>query len=167
MDLDFLCLAWSLTLSLHPAPTSQLYDLHRKEIIYSLTSHTDTISCLRLSPSGSHLLSFSLDSTLKVWDVRPFAIASSDVGDDKEERLQGSYTGAVAGTDSVLIKGGWSRDGKRIVCGSGDRTCVIWDVELSGKILYKLPGHRGTCTAAALHPREPIGESGRTFWGSK
>ncbi|CAO1621657.1 unnamed protein product [Parajaminaea phylloscopi] len=135
-----------------------LYDLHRKEIIYSLESHTDTITSLRLSPSGSHLLSFSLDSSLKVWDVRPFAVSSGadGDGDGAEERLQGSYSGAVAGTDSVLIKAGWSRDGKRIVCGSGDRTCVVWDVELAGKILYKLPGHRGTCTAAALHPREPI-----------
>lgn len=104
-----------------------------------------------------------MDSTLKVWDVRPFAISSNTSGSNgvgaQEERLTGSYTGATAATESLLIKAGWSRDGKRIVSGSGDRTCVVWDVEVGGKILYKLPGHRGTCTGAALHPSEPIGES--------
>lgn len=28
-----------------------------------------------------------------------------------------------------------------------------------GTILYKLPGHSGTCTAVSLHPKEPISES--------
>lgn len=27
-----------------------------------------------------------------------------------------------------------------------------------GTILYKLPGHLGTCAAVALHPKEPISE---------
>lgn len=71
----------------------------------------------------------------------------------------------MIGADQLLIKANWSKagtssrgygtSGDRVVAGSGDRTCVIWDVE-SGKILYKLPGHRGTCTAADYHPREPI-----------
>lgn len=151
-------------LSLHSR--LQLFDLHRKQVVYTLSSHQDTISSLRLSPTGSHLLSLSFDSTLKVWDVRPFAIsngngAGGSAGED--ERLTGTLTGAAVGAnDSLLVRADWSRDGKRIVSGSCDRTCVVWDMEdMRGKVLYKLPGHRGTCTAAALHPREPIGEFAR------
>ncbi|PWN18438.1 WD40 repeat-like protein [Microstroma glucosiphilum] len=147
-----------------------LYDLHRKQILYSLNLHTDTITSLTLSPSGSYLFSFSLDSTLRVWDVRPFAISSSngdaagEVNEEdraSQERLYRTLSGALNGADALLIKGGWSRDGRRIILGSGDRTCVVWDVE-SEKILYKLPGHRGTCTAAAYHPKEPIVVSSST-----
>lgn len=140
----------------------QLYDLHRRKITYTLSAHSDTITSLRLSPSGSYLLSLSLDSSLKIWDVRPFAVASTTSsdgsGDDPTaQRLSQTLSGALASNESLLIRASWSRDGKRITSGSGDRTCVVWDVE-SSRILYKLPGHRGTCTAAALHPTEPIGE---------
>ncbi|PWN24479.1 putative U5 snRNP-specific 40 kd protein [Jaminaea rosea] len=139
-----------------------LYDLHRKQVVYTLSSHTDTISSLRLSPTGSHLLSLSFDSTLKVWDVRPFAISNGNGArggeESQDERLTGTFTGAaVGGNDSLLVRADWSRDGKRVVSGSCDRTCVVWDMEdMKGRVVYKLPGHRGTCTAAALHPREPI-----------
>lgn len=114
----------------------QLYDLHRKQILYSLNSHTDTITSLTLSPSGSYLFSFSLDSSLRVWDVRPFAISSSNgdaagqVSEEdraSQERLYRTLSGALNGADALLIKGGWSRDGRRIILGSGDRTCVVWE----------------------------------------
>ena len=39
--------------------------------------------------------------------------------------------------------------------GGADRTVCIWDVE-SGKVLYKLPGHKGTVTSVDFHPKEPI-----------
>ena len=37
----------------------------------------------------------------------------------------------------------------------------------TGTILYKLPGHTGTCTAVALHPKEPIGECEERVKGGK
>lgn len=141
----------------------QLYDLHQKAILYSLSLHTDTITTLRLSPSGSYLFSFGFDSSLKVWDVRPFAISSNDLNPSdsasstSEQRIYKTLSGAIAPMDNALIKGNWSKDGKRIILGSGDRSCVVWDVE-SSKMVYKLPGHRGTCTAGDYHPKEPIGE---------
>lgn len=141
----------------------QLYDLHQKAILYSLSLHTDTITTLRLSPSGSYLFSFGFDSSLKVWDVRPFAISSNDLNPSdsasstSEQRIYKTLSGAIAPMDNALIKGNWSKDGKRIILGSGDRSCVVWDVE-SSKIMYKLPGHRGTSTAGDYHPKEPIGE---------
>ncbi|CAD6887613.1 unnamed protein product [Tilletia controversa] len=131
-----------------------VYDLTKKQVIYSLRGHTDTITFLALSPSASHLLSGSLDSTLRVWDVRPF-VPEPPPGHTGSPRLHRTLTGASAGFENMLIRGCWSRDGLSVAWGGGDRTVTIWDVEKS-LITYKLPGHRGTCTAVDMHPREPI-----------
>lgn len=59
----------------------------------------------------------------------------------------------------MLTKCAWSKtdNGARVAAGGGDRTVTIWDVE-SGKILYKLGGHKGSVGAVDFHPREPISE---------
>jgi Prp8 binding protein len=62
----------------------------------------------------------------------------------------------------MLIKCQWSQTdgGARVACGGGDRTVTVWEVE-SGKILYKLGGHKGSVGAVDWHPREPISECTR------
>ncbi|KAK0524739.1 hypothetical protein OC842_005739 [Tilletia horrida] len=130
-----------------------VYDLAKKQVVYDLWGHTDTITFLSLSPSGNELLSGSLDSTLRVWDIRPFVPQPTHPA--ANPRLHRTLSGASAGFESLLIRGCWSRDGRSVAWGGGDRTVTIWDVEKS-LITYKLPGHRGTCTAVDLHPREPI-----------
>lgn len=59
----------------------------------------------------------------------------------------------------MLTKCAWSKtdNGARVAAGGGDRTVTIWEVE-SGKILYKLSGHKGSVGAVDFHPREPISE---------
>lgn len=70
--------------------------------------------------------------------------------------------GAPAGFEQSLTKCAWSKtdNGARVAAGGGDRTVTIWDVD-SGKILYKLGGHKGSVGAVDFHPREPISESCR------
>ncbi|WWC90343.1 uncharacterized protein L201_005276 [Kwoniella dendrophila CBS 6074] len=127
----------------------KVWDLRSNEIIYTLRGHTDTICSLSLSPSGNYLATYGLDSALIIYDVRPF---SSD-----PMRVYRSLTGAPSGFESTLIKCSWSKhdNGNRIAVGGGDRNVTIWDVD-TGKIAYKLPGHKGTVTAVDFHPREPI-----------
>ncbi|SOV02477.1 probable U5 snRNP-specific 40 kD protein (novel WD-40 repeat protein) [Ustilago sp. UG-2017a] len=136
-----------------------IYDLTRKSIILSLRGHMDTITSVSLSPSGSHLLSTAFDDTLRIWDVRPFAPEPNPAdpnANTANPRLYRTLRGTTfGGFENLLIKAGWSADGEKVVAGGADRTCTIWDVE-SSTILYKLPGHNGTCTAAVFHPREPI-----------
>ncbi|EPQ28352.1 uncharacterized protein PFL1_04179 [Pseudozyma flocculosa PF-1] len=134
-----------------------IYDLSRKQIVFSLRGHLDTITSIALSPSGSHLLSTSFDDTLRIWDVRPFAPEPAPGAENAANpRLHRTLRGTTfGGFENLLVKAGWSSDGEKVVAGGADRTCTIWDVE-SSAILYKLPGHRGTCTAAAYHPKEPI-----------
>lgn len=129
--------------------TIHVYDLRKNEEVYSLTGHTDTICSLSLSPDGSYLLSPSFSSQTLIHDVRPFSPIPN--------RVHRSLQGAPAGFEQTLLKGAWSKDdgGKRVAVGGADRMVCVWDVD-SGKIQYKLPGHKGTVTSVDFHPHEPI-----------
>ena len=42
-------------------------------VLYTMPGHTDTVTGMALSPDGSFILTNSMDNTLRVWDVRPYA----------------------------------------------------------------------------------------------
>lgn len=135
----------------------KVWDMRRQESVYSMLGHTDTISSLRISPDSQTLLSNSMDSTVRTWDIRPFA---------PTERHIRIFDGAPGGIEKNLIKASWSANGKRIAAGAGDGTVVIWN-STTGKLQYKLPGHKGSVNCAELTPgSDPIvisGSSDRTL----
>ncbi|KAH9998288.1 WD40 repeat-like protein [Russula vinacea] len=124
-------------------------DLRKQEEVSVLSGHADTPTGLAISPNGSYLLSPSFSSQSIIHDIRPFAPSPN--------RVHRVLSGAPAGFENTLLRGAWSREdgGRRVAVGGADRTVTIWDVE-SSKILYKLPGHKGTVTAVDFHPKEPI-----------
>ncbi|KAI9732887.1 MAG: hypothetical protein M1834_003827 [Cirrosporium novae-zelandiae] len=125
----------------------KVWDLRKKNVAYTMAGHTDTITSLSLSPDSQTLLSNSHDSTVRTWDVRPFA---------PTDRHIRTYDGAPAGLEKNLIRASWDPKGERIAAGSGDRSVVVWDARTS-KLLYKLPGHRGTVNDVRFSPGdEPI-----------
>ena len=127
----------------------RVWDLRKKAVVYSMLGHADTVTSLRVSPDAQSLVSFALDGTVKTWDVRPFA---------PTERLIRTFDGAAAGIEKNLIRASWSADGKKIAAGSGDGTAMVWGSD-NGKLLYKLPGHKGTVNCAEFAPgTEPIRE---------
>ncbi|EEQ33244.1 wd-repeat protein [Microsporum canis CBS 113480] len=133
-----------------------VWDIRKRAITYSMIGHTDTISSLQISPDSQTLLSNSHDSTARTWDIRPFAPA------DRHIR---TFDGAPTGLEKNLIRASWDAKGEMIAAGSGDRSVVVWDVK-TGKLLYKLPGHKGTVNDVRFTPAdEPIivsGSSDRT-----
>lgn len=139
------------------------YDLARKLISFHLQGHGDTVVSSALSPDGCFLATYALDATVRVWDVRPFVPelpagaghAQEHDAAARSPRLVRTLTGAPSGYEGLLIRVAWSADGSKVACGGADRTSSVWDVA-SGKTLYKLPGHRGTCTAVAFHPAAPL-----------
>jgi Prp8 binding protein len=126
-----------------------VYDIRNQKEVYTLSGHTDTPTSLALSPNGSYLLSPSFSSQTIIHDVRPFSTSPN--------RIHRVLSGSPAGFEQTLLRGAWSREdgGRRVAVGGADRTVCIWDVD-SGKVIYKLPGHKGTVTAVDFHPKEPI-----------
>lgn len=123
--------------------------MRKKAVAYSLLGHTDTITSLQVSPDSQTLLSNSHDSTVRTWDIRPFA---------PTDRHVKTYDGAPTGMEKNLLKASWDPKGQKIAAGSGDRTVVVWDAN-TGKLLYKLPGHKGAVNDVRFSPRdEPISE---------
>ncbi|WEW59870.1 hypothetical protein PRK78_005351 [Emydomyces testavorans] len=131
-----------------------VWDIRKRSVVYSMIGHTDTITSIQISPDSQTLLSNSHDSTVRTWDIRPFAPADRHIK---------TYDGAPTGLEKNLIRSSWSPKGEKIGAGSGDRSVVIWDTK-SGKILYKLPGHKGTVNDVRFAPNdEPIRSSDRTL----
>jgi WD40 repeat protein len=82
--------------------------------------------------------------------VRPFAPA--------DRRLQ-TYDGAPTGQERNLLKASWDPKGEKIAAGSGDQSVAIWETR-TGKLLNKLPGHRGAVNDVRFHPLgEPLCKS--------
>lgn len=122
------------------------WDIRKGAMLYSMKGHTDTITCLRISPDGNQLLSNSMDNRVMTWNVRAFVSG---------ERFLKCYEGAPHGFEKNLIKSCWSSDGLFIASGSGDRSVTIWNANTQS-IAYKLPGHKGCVNEVDWHPKEPI-----------
>ena len=124
-----------------------MWDLRKKSVVYSMLGHSDTVTSLRVSPDSQSLLSYAMDATVKTWDIRPFA---------PTERQIRTFDGSNMGIEKNLLGASWDAEGKKIAAGSGDGTANVWSSE-TGKLLYKLPGHRGTVNCAEFAPsKEPI-----------
>lgn len=115
--------------------------------LMALKGHTDTITGMAVSPDGTHLLTNSMDCTLRVWDMRPYV-----TGDTRCVKL---FTGHQHNFEKTLLKCAWSADGSKVSAGSSCHSVLVWDFA-SRRVLYKLPGHKGTVNEVAFHPKEPI-----------
>ncbi|KAG4107911.1 WD40 repeat-like protein [Neocallimastix lanati (nom. inval.)] len=122
------------------------WDIRTNALLYTLKGHTDTITCLRISPDGNQLLSNSMDNRVMTWNVKSFVSG---------ERFNKCFEGAPHGFEKNLIKSCWSSDGLFIASGSGDRSVTIWNSNTQ-TIAYKLPGHKGCVNEVDWHPKEPI-----------
>lgn len=112
----------------------KVWDMRKKAVAYTMVGHTDAVTSLEVSPDAQALLSYSHDGLARTWDIRPFAPADRSIK---------TYVGAPLGLEKNLVRASWDAKGERIASGSGDGTAVVWDAH-SAKLLYKLPGHKGT-----------------------
>ena len=122
------------------------WDARKRSIVYELKGHRDCVTGLRLSPDGRYLLSNAMDNTVAMWDVRAYA---------KGSRFVRRFVGHRHNMDKTLLKCAWSPDGAKVSAGSADRFVYVWDSS-DGRVLYKLPGHRGSVNEVDFHPSEPV-----------
>ena len=133
----------------------KVWDMRKQAVVYTMAGHTDTVTSLQVSPDTQSLVSNSHDGTVRTWDIRPFA---------PTDRHVRTYDGAPPGIERNLIRASWDPKGERIAAGSGDRSVVVWDVR-TGKLLYKLPGHKGTVNDVRFSPGdEPISKLIAISW---
>ncbi|KAK9472683.1 WD40-repeat-containing domain protein [Dipodascopsis tothii] len=122
------------------------WDLRQRAVVYTLDGHTEAVTGLDVSADDQFLVSNGMDSTVRVWDARPFAPANRQM-----RVLDGAPASDI---EKNLLRASWSPDGTRVVAGSADRTVVVWDVA-NGRMLHKLPGHTGAVNDARFSPAEP------------
>ena len=96
--------------------------------------HLDNVSSVAFSPDGTCIVSSSIDSTIRLWDLEGNAIGSPFQGH--------SY---------AVLSVAFSPDGQTIVSGSNDRTIRLWDLEGNpiGKPFY---GHSATVRSVVFSP---------------
>lgn len=99
-----------------------------------LTGHEDGIWSVACSPDGKHVVTGSLDHTLRLWDR----------ASGREVKC---FTGHTEGVTCVAF----SQNGRRLLSGSLDNTLRLWDIA-TGQTLVQLKGHEEgvTCTAISL-----------------
>ena len=119
-------------------------DRKTQHAVYSMSGHSDTVTSLAVNDAATHVLSNSMDGSLRTWDVRPYCPGKRHVQ---------TFTGHSHGAENGLLKCAWSANGEMVSAGSSDHRLHIWDVQ-SGQELYDLPGHKGCVNAVAFHPTE-------------
>jgi Prp8 binding protein len=124
----------------------QVWDLRMEKVSLELRGHGDSVTGMALHADGNSLLTNSMDNTLRIWDVRPYAPAN---------RCTHVMSGHQHTFEKHLLKCAWSGDRNRVAAGSGDRFVYIWDV-YQQRVVYKLPGHSGSVNEAVFHPTQPI-----------
>ena len=97
-----------------------------------LWGHSDWVHSAIFSPDGSHVVSGSMDNTVRIWNVA--------TGESKAE-----LRGHSGGVNSVIF----SPDGSHIVSGSDDNTMRIWSVT-TGESKAELRGHKGSVNSVVF-----------------
>nr|WJH19489.1 U5 small nuclear ribonucleoprotein 40 kDa protein (U5-40K) [Euglena gracilis] len=133
------------------AGTVQVWELRKNEVSYELQGHLDVITGCSVSPDGNHLLTNSMDNTMRAWDVRPY------VRGGDSQRCVRVFAGHAHGVDKNLLKCAWSPSGELVSTGSADNPTHGYIFEFAtGKVKYALPGHKATVNEVSFHPTEPI-----------
>ena len=141
--------------------------------------HSDTVTSLSLSKDERRLLSGSMDGNICIWDIGQFVnkeqlqqiqtlkmdqrFKKMDAEGQKEamnkveseHRLVRVIKGVHHNHERLLIKSNFAKNDTKICSGSSDKMAYIFDVE-TGKMEYKLPGHKGSVNEVDYHPKEPI-----------
>src|SRR5258705_12799054 len=109
---------------------------HRRTPVLELRGHLASATCVYVSADGTHIVSGSVDKTIRIWNAR--------TGEEVVEPLKGH-------TDWVRSVA-FSPDGTHIVSGSDDETIRIWDARTGEEAVEPLKGHTNWVRSVAFSP---------------
>lgn len=127
------------------------WDLRTLKKTMKMSGHDDTITSLAINPKNTQLLSYSMDSSLKTWDIQPFT--------SQKNRHLKTFSGGKHNSEKGLLKCAWSPDGSMVTGGSADRMVHIWDEvtteEVSMNVIMMVMFWLLLCSRpASIHPSE-------------
>ncbi|CAE6345640.1 unnamed protein product [Rhizoctonia solani] len=97
--------------------------------------HSDTVLSIRFSNDASHIISASLDKTVRSWKIQSGGT------------VRGLLVGHIAPASCIAI----SPDGASIASGSVDGSILLWDLRSGGRV-YAFTGHPLTVTEIHYTP---------------
>ncbi|KAG0474301.1 hypothetical protein HPP92_013987 [Vanilla planifolia] len=120
-------------------------------VIRTLTGHRSNCISVDFHPFGEFFASGSLDTNLKIWDIR-------------RKGCIHTYKGHTRGVNSIRF----TPDGRWVVSGGEDSVVKLWDLT-AGKLLHDFKCHDGQIQCIDFHPHEFLlatGSADKTvkFW---
>ncbi|RZB45766.1 Katanin p80 WD40 repeat-containing subunit B1-like isoform D [Glycine soja] len=120
-------------------------------VVRTLTGHRSNCTSVDFHPFGEFFASGSLDTNLKIWDIR-------------KKGCIHTYKGHTRGVNAIRF----TPDGRWVVSGGEDNTVKLWDLT-AGKLLHDFKCHEGQIQCIDFHPNEFLlatGSADRTvkFW---
>jgi len=88
-----------------------LWDFSKSEVVMTYPGHDKAVFEIKFTPDGNHLLSASLDGTIRLWET-------------KTGKMVYTFTGHYGGTNTIAI----STDGKYLASGGNDNRVKLWDL---------------------------------------
>ncbi len=124
----------------YPDCVVRLWDLEAGRALGQFTGHKQPVRAVAVTPLGDQVLSCADDNTLRLWDLARIPAAANMPSPIPPKPAPPVTTrGPFEGHKLPVTSVAWSRDGKRIVTGSRDKTVRLWDAE-TGKELHVFPG---------------------------
>lgn len=121
----------------------KIWDLEAAKILRTLMGHKANITGLGCHPLSANLLaSSSMDTNIKLWDVR-----------------RKGYIFRYQGHTDAVRSLAFSPDGKWLASASDDCTVKLWDLG-QGKAITEFKSHSGAVNIVQFHPNEYLLASG-------
>ncbi|BBM86611.1 protein kinase domain-containing protein [Candidatus Uabimicrobium amorphum] len=137
-------------LAIYPGQNHALlvWDLNRKQLVHTLSGHTEQILSIETSPDGLFVISGSKDKTLKVWNVENGQCVHTLSGHKSDVT---SINIVPNGSLAISCSSAWLAppNYKIVRPAFYDTTLRIWDIK-SGQLVHELSGHTGHITSIAF-----------------
>ncbi|MBA0748555.1 hypothetical protein Gogos_005365 [Gossypium gossypioides] len=116
-------------------PTSLMVSVF-SVVVRGLTAHRSNCTAMEFHPFGEFFASGSMDTNLKIWDIR-------------KKGCMHTYKGHTRGISTIRF----TPDGRWVVSGGFDNVVKVWDLT-AGKLLNEFKFHEGHIRSIDFHPLE-------------
>eukprot|EP00916_Digyalum_oweni_P024688 GHVL01040826.1.p1 GENE.GHVL01040826.1~~GHVL01040826.1.p1 ORF type:complete len:404 (+),score=53.62 GHVL01040826.1:165-1376(+) len=141
-----------------------LWNTQTCQVLYCLSEHTDTVSCVRFSHDGAYIATGSYDHKIKLWEVstgtcvqtlegpngdidwlefhpKGYALLSA-ANEDNTAWMWWAPTGKLmtvfVGHSNAVTCGGFGGQGKVVITGDAVGEVIVWDPK-SADVLHRFP----------------------------